>query len=273
MKKILIVLTALICAAMLASCGGDSGSSGSTSDEASAVRSGNSESVIKVDDKKVKGVETPYAVIKVPEVFEGAVTDKVTSEEPYTLEFSAKDGTKLFALIFNENKGVLLGTIEGEKENTVLYAEIAELDQKSPNYAQYSEYQEGLGTITSHLKEDYDFAENIALEKEDDSTFDIKTDIVTLKYPKRWEKKVDVKTSKDAVSFSSDGVKLFDICFTVIDDGIEIGSYNNTPVYLVSYEFGKKGLTEDRIEELRSMQDDANVIFDNLYIDSNFKKK
>lgn len=268
MKKICILMLIILCAAVFAACGENS--NGATADEATDETE---KAVSYIDDSKTNEIETPYAVLKVPEAFDGNVTHKVTSEDPYTLEFSANDGTKLFTLFFNGKGETLLGTIEGEKDNTVLYATVAKIDNKSENYSQYSEYQEGLGTIVTHLKKDYTFTENAEVEKEDESTFDIKTDVVTLKYPAKWKDKVDVKTDANSACFSSDGVKLFDIFFVEKQDGIYMGSYDGKPIYLVSYKFDGKVKSGDKYTDLARMQEDVNVIFDNLKNDEKYSKE
>lgn len=265
MKKLGIIISAIIIiAAALSACGESKPGSSATADEA--------ETFVSVNNEETQEVSTPYATLKVPAAFKDNVTHKVTKESPYTLNFSAKDGTNLFDLVFNGKGDTLLGTIEGDKENTVLYANLAKLDEKSENYAQYSEFQEGLGTITGNLKKDYAFTPNVVVEKEDETTYDIPTDVVTLKYPARWKDKIKVKSDSKTASFTSGNVKLFDICFFESNSGFRIGAYGETPVYLVTYEFDKKTKESKNYQELAQMQDDVNVIIENLKADTRFSK-
>jgi hypothetical protein len=48
---------------------------------------------------------------------------------------------------------------------------------------------------------------------EDDSTFDIETNLGTLKYPNKWKEKVLIEVTDEKVCFSKDGVQLFDLFF------------------------------------------------------------
>lgn len=261
MKRLTSILLAiLMCTAVLCACGDKNGA---TPDEAGTIQP--------TTKLVLTELETPYAKLRVPDYFKDNVKTEVAKKEPYTLKFSAKDGTELFTLIFGGKGKTLLGTIINNGEYTVLYADIPTIDAKNEHYAEYSEYQECLGNITENLKKDYDFVPNMIEEPEDTSTYDIKTSVCTLKYPKKWQKKVKTNESGDTVQFTCDGVKLFDICFSEKADGIKIGKYKDKPVYAVTYTFDKEK-NKDNLEQLRAMQDDVNVIIDNLALDKNFSK-
>lgn len=268
MKKFLSLLLILVLSFLFCACGnanGDSQSKGATMDEAVAATLPDAET-------PVTELKTPYVVLKYPAAYQKDIVTAVTGENPYTLAFRAKDGTALFTLIFNGKGEYLLGTITGENENVILYADIARLDEKSETYEEYSRYQESLGVITSHLKKDYGFIYNIAEEKEDTATFDIKTDVCTLKYPEKWKNKVSVDVDEKAARFSCGQVKLFDIVFSEEPGAVLLGTYSGTPVCVVSYTIDKTGLSKEESAELVSMQDDVNVIYDNLAADKNFEK-
>lgn len=250
---------ALIIVFSLAACG-SSTQDKSTKDSASADEA-----------EKTITVSTPYADLKIPASFEGKVNNKVTSKDPYTVTFSAADtGTELFSVVFNEARGVLLGTIVGEKENTVVYIDYAQLDPKDANYETYAIYQEDANSIVNNLNNDYEFVVNNVIERGDETTFDIKTGVVTLKYPARWKDKVNVDVTDEAASFSSGATKLFDISFVKTDNGYLLGNYKETPVYLVMYELTKGELSEEEFAELNLMQEDYLVVVNNLAKDPNF---
>ena len=263
-RSIALLLSVIMCAFLFCACGGNG--DGATADEAA-------ETTVQPTTKKVlTEIETPFAKLKVPSYFNENVKTDVVKKDPYTLKFSAKDDTELFTLVFGGKGENLLGTLITDNGNYAIYANIAKLDPKSEKYAEYSEYQECIGDITENLKKDYEFVSNMVVQKEDNETYDIETDVCTLKYPKKWKDKVTAEVGKDAVKFSCDGTKLFDICFTEQKNGIYIGKYKDTPVYVVSYKIDDKGKSKEQIEELRIMQDDLNVITDNLQADKNFSK-
>ena len=222
-------------------------------------------------DENTITVKTPYADLKIPASFDGKVENEVTSKNPYTVTFSsAEDGTELFSVVFNGDGDVLLGTIIGEKENTVVYMNLPELNKKDKNYELYAQLQEKSYVITTYLKEDYEFLLNVAQEREDNATFDIKTDIVTLQYPTRWKDKVTIDVSADNVAFSCGDTKLFDISFVKTDDGFLLGKYKETPIYLITYELKSDKFSEEEFAQLNEMQEDYSVILDNLVDDSDF---
>lgn len=209
-----------------------------------------------------ESIQTPYATLELPNGYFDHVSYKVECEDPYTLMFRAKqDDTELYSLIFNGSGDILLGTIVGKKSNTVLYMNISEIDINSDNYNEYSVYQEAVNDILNGLINNYDFVENEVIEWEDNKTFDIKTSIVTMKYPNKWKDKVQVDVSDDEVKFSNNGTHLFDLVFKECD-GYLLGTYNGNPIYVVDYDV--------KNDEQAAMQEDVNVILRNLMEDSNF---
>lgn len=207
-------------------------------------------------------VSTPYVNLTVPGSFDGNVKTDVVSDDPYVISFSANDGTWLFSLCFGKKTENLIGTLVLEDQNVIIYADFAELDSENPNYVKYCEYADGINTIISHLIDDNGLIVNQAIETEDNSTFDIETPITVMKYPAKWQDKVEISVSEEGVKFSASGVPLFDLVFAE-GDGFLLGTYNGTPIYIVDYPV--------ETEEMLAMQEDVNVILQYLIEDSNFK--
>ena len=108
---------------------------------------------------------------------------------------------------------------------------------------------------------DYTFVVGDALEKEDSSTLDISTSIVTMKYPSKWREKVQIEVEDNGVKFSNNGTMLFDLMF-IECDGYLLGTYSGTPIYIVDYSVNN--------DEQAIMQEDVNVILQYLMEDKNF---
>ncbi len=253
MKRIIALLAAACMIIMFAGCQNDGKKA--TADEASTEQT--------TEAEKVTKVSTPYADLCVPESFDKNVTNKVSKKDPYTLTFSSKkDNTVLFDIIFNGKGDALMGTIVGEKENTIVYMNVPKLNKKSDGYEDNLGYQQGVNTIVKYLEKDYDFRVDEAIEKQDSETFDVKTKVVTLKYPKKWEKKVKVTEKEDTVSFKAGDTRLFDLRFSK-GDGNLLGTYKDTPIYVVEYKV--------KTDEQKAMQQDVNVIINNLSKDKDFK--
>lgn len=214
-------------------------------------------------DQEEEGITfvTPYVELTLPSLFDGNVDAKVVSEEPYTLAFvRSDDQTELFTLYFGGETGDVLGTLMLEGQNIVIYVSFAELDETDVNFKQNSRYQEEINTIVGYLVED-GFAAGEAVEYEDTSVFDIKTPVVTLKYPNKWKDKVQVEVSEEKVQFYYNDRLMFEMCFFECD-GYILGWYKDTPMYMVHY-----GPESDE-EEL--MQEDINVIIEHLNEDPDF---
>lgn len=257
MKKYVVCMLALICALMLCACGADANKP-ADGDQQEAP---DTQVDVPQEEEKVITIATPYADICVPENFEKNVTNEVVSEAPYTLNFKATDGTELFSLVFNGEGDILMGTLVGETENTVIYMNIPELDKESENYETYCAYQEAVNTIMTRLTKDYDFHINELIEVEDTTTTDIKTAFTTLKYPGKWKDAVQTEITADSVKFSNNGTPLFDLVFSECD-GYLLGTYKDTPIYVVDYPV--------ETNEQAAMQEDVNVIIQHLMEDPNF---
>lgn len=258
MKKIIL---AFLLAAILLLCACGNNSSSSTPDSKNAT------------EEKVEAIATPYTDIYVPAAFKDNVNNEVTSKDPYTLTFkAAEDDTVIFSLIFNGDgkKGTLVGTLIGENENTVVYLDMPGIPADNPNYETYCGYQEDSTTLIAHLSDDHEFIKNEIIESENQETFDIKTDVVTLKYPKKWEDKIAVETDEKSAVFSSSDTPLFAFYFNDEESGYLLGRYKDVPISFTSFDIDKEKFDETEYQELALMQDDANVMLDYLEEDENF---
>lgn len=219
----------------------------------------------------VISISTPYCDLWVPDYFDGKVVHKVKSEDPYTVVFKTKKGNvRLFELSFNKATSEVLGTLELKDENVVIYVDFAKLDKDGKNYNKYVSYQEAVNTITTHLSEDYDFTIGEIVEKGPGATFEIETSLTTLKYPKKWEDKVQINVEDERVRFAYKDEKLFDLCFYECD-GFLLGTYRETPIYVISYDIDEEKYKEAEYMEISGMQQDVNVIIEHLDKDRRFK--
>ena len=190
-------------------------------------------------------------------------------EDPYTLTFKTKDGTEIYSLYFGKETENLFGTILLKEENVVLYASFKTFDEDDEHYMEYGEYQDGVNTILHHLMKNENFVVNEEVEFEDNTTFDINTDLVILKYPNKWKDEVTIEVTADTVKFSCGKEKLFDLVFKECD-GYLLGTYDDTPIYIISYEFDETEYSEDEKMELYGMAEDVNVILQYLMEDDKF---
>ena len=99
---------------------------------------------------------------------------------------------------------------------------------------------------------------------------EIKTDYLTLKYPKEWEEKLTVNSDADTTQFFCGDVHLFDINFsgsvgTLI--GTAVQDSGNVVVYAKSYPVDEQ---EENRDELLKMQEDINYLIDSLSQDYHF---
>ena len=209
-------------------------------------------------------IETPYAVLEVTEDFDKAVKSSVKQENPYVLDFiTVEDKTTVFSLHFNDETKNLLGTLQLDDQNVVIYADVPELDKKSKNYKTNVGYQLQIGEIIDRLTKKYSFVPNEIITDVDEDVFAIETKLTTLYYPKKWEKKVTVTQKGNVVSFSAGKTKLFDLYFEEAD-GVLLGTYKDTPIYIVEH--------EAKNDEQAAMIQDVNVIISHLNEDENFSQ-
>ena len=256
MNKVYSVIAAVMCVLLLAAC---------------TKKDPMVEIAQAVEEGGTMVVSTPYADLKVPEVYQGSVTSEVTGTEPYTVTFRADaDGTELFSVIFGGTGEILLGTLHGEEGSTVVYANIPALDGANEHYTEYTIYQEGINTILNHLSEDYQFSIGSAEESEDRETFSIEAGGMTFEYPAAWKDTVEISVTEEGVSFSGKGCRLFDLRFAEGRDTFLLGTYAGTPIYVATYEIDQTQYFAEEYDMLRMMQDDVNVILEHLMEDPEF---
>lgn len=207
------------------------------------------------DGKATYVIEAGGLKLKYAEMWKDKVTVTVTEDRA---AFACGE-TKLFDLVFNSEEGVILGTVRGEK-NTVISVVDYPLEQDDP---ELDEMQGDVNVILQNLSRDYDFVADEAITDETTGTFDIETSVVTLKYPARWQDKVKVDVSEQGVTFTAGETKLFDLMFDDLEGGYLLGTYNDTPIYIVDYPVNT--------EEESRMQQDVNIIIQNLQQDSSFR--
>lgn len=262
MRKILLLI--LVCGFMFSFCAC-----------ASTKKAEGNNSTVKenetVSDNNTK-ISTPYTDLEIKKTTLKNISYEVTSENPYTLTFKTKkDGTELFSFVFDGTGDNLIGTITGKDKNIVVYMNVFDLDSNSENYEEYSSYQMAMNDIANSLLDNKNFVSGEVIEYEDNSTFDIKTNIVTLKYPNKWKNKVNIDVSDEAVIFTFKDTKLFDIYFKDIENGSKIGTYDKTPIFVISYLPDDNRLSEEEMNEYTEMQYDINEIVNNLKKDKKFK--
>ena len=123
---------------------------------------------------------TPSIALTVPGEFYANTVREIIDDDPYTLLFSSKkDGTKLFSLVFNGRGDTLLGTVIGEKKNTVIYVNTYPLDSKSRNYEENSAYQKNLNDIVNAIASDYRYLAGEEIYSASSEVVDIQTPYFT----------------------------------------------------------------------------------------------
>lgn len=213
-------------------------------------------------------IETRYCNLKYPEKWKDSVQIDIEEKDVYSVKFSSDD-TPLFTLSFDGGDGNVLGTLKTEEKNVVIRITTYDIDKENKNYENYSVMQNDVNIIIDNLISDYDFVEDEIVENENDSVFEIKTELTTLYYPEKWKDSITVKKNKKSVEFSCNGTKLFDLLFNGTK-GYLLGTYNETEIRIVSYDIDEEQFTDSEFVELRAMQEDVNVIIDNLIEDDNF---
>lgn len=249
MKRLLIILMMLVLIIPFSACSNGQQEGGATKDEATQSVA------VGVDKGDTYTIQAGGLELKYPAKWKDKV--KVTLSGNQASFTRGED--KLFDILFNSDKGDVLGTVKGDK-NTVVSVVSYKLKDGD---AELSEMAADLNVILNKLSADYDFVIGERIVDEDNSTFDIETPVVTLKYPSKWKDKVKVDITEDGVKFTSGGAKVFDLMF-VEGDGYLLGKYNDTPIYVIDYPVKEK--------EQQDMQAGINVILQNLRQDSNFKE-
>lgn len=250
------ILLALICMLLLAvsACGEKKENNNASTPEQATASNGAAVSET-VAETPVYIIKAGSFELKYPERWK----DKVQATASESGASFACGEVKLFDILFNSDEGHVLGIIKGEKENTRVSVVEYPLENETEDLI---EMQQDLNVILRHLSEDYDFSMNGEVEEEDESTFDIETSVVTLKYPAKWKDKVNAEVTDKGVSFSTGDTKLFDLVFEKCD-GYLLGKYKDTPIYVID-DYPVEG------DEQTAMQADVNVIFKHLQEDKDF---
>lgn len=214
-------------------------------------------------DESLVTVSTPYADLKVTKTFYDKTENKVTSEDPYTVEFKSKKGDYIFSVVFNEESDLHLCSYKKDGKDVSAYAKMGKLDEKSPNYDEDCILQEEVNVIKENLTADYASPQKESQSATDAAaeTYDIETPIGNVKYPVMWKDKVKTEKTGNTVKFSNDGTPLFDLVFEKCD-GYLLGTYKDTPVYVVYHDV--------KTDEQQAMVDDINFILQGLMSDKNF---
>ena len=233
-----LVLCALLTVALLTACGGG---------ETKEPETGEKEETVFV-------TETPYGDVVFPQKWEDTV--KIAAEEePYTLHFSAGDAG-LFDLIFVEDQ-------DGTKVEVFTY----DLDKQLENYDDCCQMQEDVNVTLSHLTLPYEYS---GTKTEDEPTFEIATDLVTLCYPERWKDQVTVETAEDGVKFSCGDTPVFDVMFGG-EEGFLLGTFRDTEIRAVVYDVEPGDVSESEYDAICQMHEDINVILEHLMENANFQ--
>ena len=260
-KGFIVVLCVLLFATALAGC-----NKGAATPDEATVSSENAPA----EDIETFAIKTAYADLAYPKQWENDVKVDIDETNGYVVSFSA-DGVKLFDLQFNCGSGDVMGTLVRDSENVILRAAFAKLDENDSNYKKHVEMQGGLDVILSHLAKDYNFAEGEENYVNTSEVYEIKTDVVSLYYPKQWENKVKVDVTDNGVYFSYKDVKLFDILFGTAEGAYLLGTYDGKDVSIVSYDLQQGDLSDNDFTTLRAMQESIDVIISNLEKDGNFR--
>ena len=258
MKRTILLLLICMTLLVMSACGEktENNNAGTPDQAASSDSAAVSETVAEtVAETPVYIIKAGSFELKYPERWK----DKVQATASDSGASFACGEVKLFDILFNSNEGHVLGVIKGEKENTLVSVVEYPLEKETEELI---EMQQDLNVILRHMSEDYDFSMNGEVENEDDSTFDIETSVVTLKYPAKWKDKVNTEVTDKGVSFSNGDTKLFDLVFEKCD-GYLLGTYKEIPIYVID-DYPVKG------DEQTAMQADVNVIFKNLQAEKDF---
>ena len=248
---VIAAVTAIVLSNTLCSTGGSNNTA--TSDEA-----------VTEENIKTFDIDLGFVVLKYPERWKDAVTitgaEAHKAGDSFTVAF-AKGENKLFDLYFNSSEGNILGTIKKDDSQTVLSVKTYKLNSNDKDLPLM---QEDLNVIIENLKKDYDFSEGAVPDFNNTDVFEIKTNVVPLYYPKKWEDKVQVKVENNTVKFIQNNAEVFDVCFGQEDKGTVIGFYGDTPISVFEY--------KAKTDEQKEMKEDINVIIANLKKDPKFEE-
>lgn len=225
----------------------------------------------KARSRNVFTIETDFCNLSYPHKWEKSINYEIHNYgDGYTVGFSS-EGNNLFDLIFNVEEGEFIGSFKLDNKTIVVNASTYEIDSSIKNYKNLSMMQDDMSIIIYYLVKDYglDF-ESVEIELLSNEVYQIETSKVQLYYPVTWQYKVQVNETSKGVEFSSDGVKLFDINFGGTEGSL-LGKYLGQEIRIVTYVIDESQYNNSRYTELRSMQEDIDIIIKHLEEDENFK--
>ncbi len=127
--------------------------------------------------------------------------------------------------------------------------------------------QEDVNVILHFLEEDYEFLTGQAVGPEEESVFEIPTNVAALYYPQRWKDAVQIQNTDSKVSFYAGDIELFAIVFDAPDDGYLLGTYDGHSVSLITSDLDPN---EKEYDRLCAMQEDINIVLQHLMEDPKF---
>lgn len=221
-------------------------------------------------------IETPYAVLQYPEIWQDQIRIEQNEDAVYTVSFygsvEGKEEQHLFDLFFGGEEGFCLGSINHSGAKVDVYLDVCELvtddTWSEDEVLQLRGMQEDSSYVVESLSE--------LMIQFENSTFAIETPYVTLQYPVMWQDMVrveqiegDVPTVQFFARMSGkEEQHLFDLCFggqegdclgTVEHEGTSIA------LNIISYPIQvDESWTEEEVSMLYGMKEDVNVIIDAL---------
>lgn len=109
-----------------------------------------------------------------------------------------------------------------------------------------------------------------ATETVQEDVFETEANGITLKYPAKWQDTVNIEVTDNKVSFSYDGIALFDLIFGESNEYL-LGTYDDSEIHLRAYDVDPESVTEEQYDNICAMQDDVNVLIKCLQNDVGFK--
>lgn len=214
---------------------------------------------------------TKYCDLAYPQKWKTNVEVVMNEGDNYSVKYMTKEGVDLFEIYFDSEKGDILGTIKNGNTCVALSVVVSEIDNDNDNYNEILTMQEDMNVIINYLDTKYQFMPGEVVDNDNISTYAIKTPVVTLYYPKKWEDVVNVDVKDTAVSFSYKDTKLFDIYFGDLNGNL-IGTYKDKKIGIVSHSIDSDGLSKEDTEIALEMQESVNVIIENLKLDAEFEE-
>ncbi|MBR1431518.1 S-layer homology domain-containing protein [Ruminococcus sp.] len=219
---------------------------------------------------------TPSIALTVPGEFYANTVREIIDDDPYTLLFSSKkDGTKLFSLVFNGRGDTLLGTVIGEKKNTVIYVNTYPLDSKSRNYEENSAYQKNLNDIVNAIASDYRYLAGEEIYSASSEVVDIQTPYFTFRVPESFDENVSHEiTNKDpfTILFRSmkDNARLFSLVINGKGETLIGTVVTHEGNYVIYADFYRLNENSKYFSDNAAYQEMINYIIDNLSRDYQF---